>query len=36
MKFAYDGSRDELIVGKSAENVVIVFKSDLLFRNGFE
>lgn len=36
MHFVYDGSRDSLIVGKPAENIVTVFKADLLFRDGFE
>ena len=36
MTFAYDGSRDVLVVGRPAENIVTFFKADLLFHNGFD
>ena len=36
MVFSYDPTRDELVVGRPAENIVTVFKADLLFRDAFE
>ncbi|MEZ5460661.1 hypothetical protein [Dokdonella sp.] len=33
---AYDASRDTLIVGQPAANLVSLFKTDLLFKSGFE
>lgn len=36
MVFAYDATRDTLVVGQPASNIVSVFKADLLFANGFQ
>jgi hypothetical protein len=36
MVFAYDATRDQLVVGQPASNIVSLFKADLLFVNGFE
>ena len=36
MVFAYDATRDTLVVGRPADNIVSLFKADLLFKNGFE
>lgn len=34
--YAYDATRDTLVVGQPAANIVSLFKADLLFINGFE
>ena len=34
--FDYDAARDQLVVGRPAENLVTLFKADLLFREGFD
>jgi len=34
--FDYDAKRGQLVVGRPAENIVTLFKADLLFRNGFD
>lgn len=34
--YAYDAARDQLVVGRPAENIVTLFKADLLLRDGFE
>ncbi|HEY6940808.1 hypothetical protein [Dokdonella sp.] len=34
--FAYDGTRDTLVVGQPAANIVSLFKANLLFENGFD
>ena len=36
MAVAYDVTRDTLVVGQSAANIVSLFKADLLFTNGFD
>ena len=36
MVYSYDPVRDTLVVGRPMENIVTVFKADLLFRDGFE
>ena len=36
MVFDYDSKRGQLAVGRPAENIVTLFKADLLFRNGFD
>lgn len=36
MSWNYDTARDQLVVGRPMENIVTLFKADLLFRNGFE
>jgi hypothetical protein len=38
MRFGYDVSREQLVVGRPASNIVSLFtlSSDLIFTNGFE
>ena len=36
MVFDYGAARDQLVVGRPAENLVTLFKADLLFREGFD
>ena len=36
MVYTYDASRDTLIVGQPAANIVSLFKADLLFTSGFQ
>lgn len=36
LNFDYDAARDQLVVGRPAENIVTLFKADLLFRDDFE
>ena len=36
MVFAYDATRDTMVVGQPASNIVSLFKADLLFANGFK
>jgi len=36
MVFDYDPTRDTLVVGQPAANMVSLFKADLLYKNGFE
>lgn len=36
MTFAYDATRDQLIVGQPAGNLVSLFRTDSLFASGFE
>jgi len=38
MVFGYDVAREQLVVGRRADNVVSLFKlsTDLIFTNGFE
>jgi hypothetical protein len=34
--FDYRAARDQLVVGRPAENIVTVFEADLLFRDGYD
>lgn len=36
MRFDYDATRDQLVVGRPNENIVTLFKADLLFRGTFD
>jgi len=36
LTFDYDVARDQLVVGRPYENIVTLFKADLLLRDGFE
>jgi hypothetical protein len=38
MVFGYDPSREQLVVGRPASNIVSLFtlSSDVIFKNGFE
>lgn len=36
MVYAYDSGRDQLVVGRPAENIVTLFKADRLYRDGFD
>ena len=36
MVFDYDPAHDVLVVGESAGNIVVLFKADLLFKDGFQ
>src|ERR1700722_18612406 len=36
MSYAYDNERDTVVVGQALSNIVSIFKSDLLFKNGFQ
>jgi hypothetical protein len=36
MSYAYDNARDTVVVGQALSNIVSIFKSDLLFKNGFQ